>query len=291
MVPAAIWMTDEGGDVTFVNECWHTITGQPLDAALGSGWASVIHVDDRARVQVAWEAMVAGGHLRGALPRRAARRRVRWLDDHGRPWHIRRRTGDLRQYVARRDRGDGCRHRMQARAAPAGRRSRRSACDVAGPTTWLRSCRPPPSRGRSHAFDVAWVAVQRYEPDGRVAARRGFGRCPIRPERRPVSASISRRQGAVGLTFTTTDGHLHATSRPIDRKLVCRPSPTCSASAIERKAFEVPRHGTWPCTTRSLAPAESARAQGPSSTVSLERAGTDGPASAWSCSASITSST
>lgn len=49
--PVLIWLSDEQGNCTYVNQTWQTLTGQPLDTQLGSGWLNTIHPEDRARVQ------------------------------------------------------------------------------------------------------------------------------------------------------------------------------------------------------------------------------------------------
>ena len=42
-VPPIIWQAEADGYVNFVNKTWTEITGMPLEDALGSGWAKVIH--------------------------------------------------------------------------------------------------------------------------------------------------------------------------------------------------------------------------------------------------------
>ncbi|MDT3404694.1 PAS domain S-box protein [Mucilaginibacter terrae] len=48
--PTALWMTDNSGEITYVNQVWVNWTGRPLDEHLGSGWLNSVLPDD---VQVA----------------------------------------------------------------------------------------------------------------------------------------------------------------------------------------------------------------------------------------------
>jgi PAS domain S-box-containing protein len=52
--PAGIWQTDTQGANTFVSSHWCQITGIPEDAALGAGWSSGLHPDDRERIYAGW---------------------------------------------------------------------------------------------------------------------------------------------------------------------------------------------------------------------------------------------
>jgi diguanylate cyclase (GGDEF)-like protein/PAS domain S-box-containing protein len=51
---AIIFRTDPHGACSYVNERWKDITGRPQDAALGRGWATALHPDDRNRVFQEW---------------------------------------------------------------------------------------------------------------------------------------------------------------------------------------------------------------------------------------------
>jgi PAS domain S-box-containing protein len=50
--PVTIWITDVGKQCTYINQPWLDLTGQPLEAALGEGWADSIHPEDFER---SWE--------------------------------------------------------------------------------------------------------------------------------------------------------------------------------------------------------------------------------------------
>jgi PAS domain S-box-containing protein len=59
--PVGIFQTDSAGDCHYVNERWCEYAGMPAEQALGRGWVSAIHPDDRARVAEAWQAAVEAG--------------------------------------------------------------------------------------------------------------------------------------------------------------------------------------------------------------------------------------
>ncbi|UCJ05870.1 PAS domain S-box protein [Chitinophaga pendula] len=52
--PVMIWMTDENGQVTYVNTSWSSFTGLPPHAAFGSEWQQLVHPDDRTGVYNKW---------------------------------------------------------------------------------------------------------------------------------------------------------------------------------------------------------------------------------------------
>ncbi|HWQ35821.1 MAG TPA: PAS domain S-box protein [Blastocatellia bacterium] len=52
--PVGIFRTDVSGDCVYVNERWCRITGLPPREALGKGWATSLHPDDRERVLSEW---------------------------------------------------------------------------------------------------------------------------------------------------------------------------------------------------------------------------------------------
>ena len=49
--PIALWMSDENGSVTYVNQTWLNWTGQPLETQLGQGWIQHLAMDDRQSLQ------------------------------------------------------------------------------------------------------------------------------------------------------------------------------------------------------------------------------------------------
>ena len=46
--PVLIWMSDVSKDCSYVNQTWLTLTGQPLEGVLGTGWMDHIHPEDLA---------------------------------------------------------------------------------------------------------------------------------------------------------------------------------------------------------------------------------------------------
>jgi PAS domain S-box-containing protein len=57
--PVCIFNTDESGNCLYVNQCWSEMTGLSLEHALGAGWASTIHPEDRERFFTEWESATA----------------------------------------------------------------------------------------------------------------------------------------------------------------------------------------------------------------------------------------
>lgn len=45
--PVMMWVTDAGGQCTYLNRAWYEFTGQSEDAAHGLGWLDAVHPDDR----------------------------------------------------------------------------------------------------------------------------------------------------------------------------------------------------------------------------------------------------
>ena len=58
--PAGIFRTDIKGDVTYVNPAWLTLAGLDHDEAMGAGWSTTVHPDDRARLSLEVADVVAG---------------------------------------------------------------------------------------------------------------------------------------------------------------------------------------------------------------------------------------
>jgi PAS domain S-box-containing protein len=53
--PVGIFRTDPNGSTTYVNPRWCTISGLSAEQALGDGWLSAVHPDDRERLNRGWE--------------------------------------------------------------------------------------------------------------------------------------------------------------------------------------------------------------------------------------------
>jgi diguanylate cyclase (GGDEF)-like protein/PAS domain S-box-containing protein len=54
--PVGVFLSDTNGACKFVNHRWCELTGLTVDQALGDGWATALHPDDRERVQLEWSA-------------------------------------------------------------------------------------------------------------------------------------------------------------------------------------------------------------------------------------------
>jgi PAS domain S-box-containing protein len=78
--PAIVWTTDEHG-ITFINERWHELTGQPTAQALGQGWTACVHPDDHARL------LPLRGHARRSGEPYIGEIRYRAQDGEYR-WHV-----------------------------------------------------------------------------------------------------------------------------------------------------------------------------------------------------------
>ena len=53
-VPGFVWLTDDNGNATFVNENWLRYTGFSLTRSLAKGWLEALHPVDAAKVEAAW---------------------------------------------------------------------------------------------------------------------------------------------------------------------------------------------------------------------------------------------
>ena len=81
-VPVVVWMSDTGKACTYLNQTWLNLTGQPPDAALGTGWKDQIHPED---VDQCWEIFAS------AFDRR---------DPFQMDFRLRRHDGDYRSMVS-----------------------------------------------------------------------------------------------------------------------------------------------------------------------------------------------
>ncbi|TYQ27291.1 PAS domain S-box protein [Pseudanabaena sp. UWO310] len=54
VVPVGIFRTDKNGNCIYVNEQWSEIAGLSLEEALGEGWATALHPDDRDKINNEW---------------------------------------------------------------------------------------------------------------------------------------------------------------------------------------------------------------------------------------------
>jgi PAS domain S-box-containing protein len=60
-IPAHVWSSLPDGSVDFINQRLLESTGLSIEALLGSGWQSIVHVDDRMRYMAKWRSALATG--------------------------------------------------------------------------------------------------------------------------------------------------------------------------------------------------------------------------------------
>ncbi|MEP6674669.1 MAG: PAS domain S-box protein [Ferruginibacter sp.] len=61
--PTALWMSDEWGDFTYVNQTWLDWTGTSYEQNLGSGWVEKIHAEDQEKTAQKFMNDLAARHL------------------------------------------------------------------------------------------------------------------------------------------------------------------------------------------------------------------------------------
>ncbi|MBV8630493.1 MAG: PAS domain-containing protein, partial [Silvibacterium sp.] len=87
-MPAMAFVAGPDGNRTFVNDRWLAYTGYSLQQALGSGWQSAIHRDDRERVIEKWRASLNSGEpLEYELRLRGVDGQYRWFLTRAVPVH------------------------------------------------------------------------------------------------------------------------------------------------------------------------------------------------------------
>jgi PAS domain S-box-containing protein len=60
-LPHLVWTADPEGRVESVNRGWREYTGLPLNAAIGAGWQSAVHAEDRPRLLARWRSSLDTG--------------------------------------------------------------------------------------------------------------------------------------------------------------------------------------------------------------------------------------
>ncbi|WP_151637184.1 PAS domain S-box protein [Noviherbaspirillum aerium] len=61
--PGVTWLSDPGGNLTYLNSQWHKYSGQTIEQALQDGWATALHPQDKSSVLTAWnDALQRGNH-------------------------------------------------------------------------------------------------------------------------------------------------------------------------------------------------------------------------------------
>ncbi len=94
--PMLMWISDERGQVIYLNRAWRKFTGRPLDAARGDGWLGSVHPEERVEVEAELgEAMARRAALVRQCRVRDAEGQYRWVLWHALPW----RSDDFGGYI------------------------------------------------------------------------------------------------------------------------------------------------------------------------------------------------
>jgi PAS domain S-box-containing protein len=96
--PAILWLTDTGGNCTYLSESWYETTGQTPAEALGMGWLQMTHPEDlenSSRIFLEANARQEGFEIRYRLRQKDGR--YRWAVDRGRPRYDA--TGTFEGYI------------------------------------------------------------------------------------------------------------------------------------------------------------------------------------------------
>ena len=84
--PVPLWIVDVDKQCTYINQPWIDLTGRPLEAALGEGWADSLHPDD---VERSWKTFADAFDRREPFHMQYRLRRYdgeyRWITDTGVP--------------------------------------------------------------------------------------------------------------------------------------------------------------------------------------------------------------
>ncbi len=96
--PATLWMSDETGGISYVNQTWLDWTGRPLAEQLGAGWSeSILEEDRQEAVQSYLEDFANCRYYQADFRVRHLDGRVRWCSAEGAPRY--KNTGEFAGYV------------------------------------------------------------------------------------------------------------------------------------------------------------------------------------------------
>jgi PAS domain S-box-containing protein len=86
-MPALAFISESGGNRSFVNHGWLEYTGMTLEQAIGMGWQQAVHPDDLKRVLERWRATVSGDQMfeYETRMRRGSDGAYRWFQMRARP--------------------------------------------------------------------------------------------------------------------------------------------------------------------------------------------------------------
>ena len=95
----AVWETNSGGQVVSNSRSWQELTGQSADEAMGHGWLSAIHADDREHAERQWfDAIREQQNLNIEFRLRSGSTGYRWVNMRATP--IRDGNGDVLKWTA-----------------------------------------------------------------------------------------------------------------------------------------------------------------------------------------------
>src|SRR5262245_25024353 len=97
-VPQLVWTAGPDGGVDYFNKRWYAYTGTTPDESLNQEWRSLIHPDDRERVEKLWKGRLrVGEHLHFEFRLRGADGAYRWFIGRGVPYRDERRGATQRK--------------------------------------------------------------------------------------------------------------------------------------------------------------------------------------------------
>jgi PAS domain S-box-containing protein len=98
-VPQLVWTAGPDGGVDYFNKRWYAYTGTTPGESLSQGWRSLIHPDDRERVEKLWKGRLrVGEHLHFEFRLRGADGAYRWFIGRGVPYRDERRGATPRKH-------------------------------------------------------------------------------------------------------------------------------------------------------------------------------------------------
>ncbi len=97
-VPAMVWLSNEKGEVTYLNESWYEYTGQSAAEAFSLGWLEAVHPEERDRIQKdIFEVISKKDVIHQTFRLKNSGGAYRWVINRGRPKYDL--EGNLQGYV------------------------------------------------------------------------------------------------------------------------------------------------------------------------------------------------
>jgi two-component system cell cycle sensor histidine kinase/response regulator CckA len=96
--PVGIFQTDINGHCVYVNERWCEIAGLSPEQAMGNGWVTALHPEDRAAISNAWYHMAeSGGEFTREYRFQTAGGKITWVYGHAAP--LKKESGEKTGYI------------------------------------------------------------------------------------------------------------------------------------------------------------------------------------------------